>query len=199
MATQTLTATTAATESVSLGRTTCVDAQGSAAQQLGSSSAIMDGPSGAPRAHDPRDAMNLRDNRDLYSSHHRPPMQPMMQPQYAPASRAPEPPPPQTMSGYRYPSTPGPRGDPRDTVPARSFTPVGTYDPRGAYPPPDMRDVQLREQHAHAQMREHQAQQQQHQQMREQHQQSILQQHLRPQDRPVYDSRPLHPPDRYGR
>ncbi|KAI0008422.1 hypothetical protein F4779DRAFT_587226 [Xylariaceae sp. FL0662B] len=120
-----------------------------------------------PRGHDP---IALRDN---YPTHR---MQPSLQAQYAPASRAAEPPPPQAPAGYpRYATTPGPGRDPRDPGPPRSYTPVSAYDSRG-YPPPAQ---DIREAH-----------------IREQQQQSILQQQLRPQDRHLYD-RP--PPDRYGR
>ncbi|KAI0162984.1 myb-like DNA-binding domain-containing protein [Pestalotiopsis sp. NC0098] len=138
----------------------------------------------APRTHDPRDALNLRDARDtrgdprdMYHQPHRS-MQPPMQAPYAPVSRAAEPPPPQPPSAYpRYANTPVPGRDPRDPGPQRSYTP-NPYDHRGAYPPPpqDMRDAQLREQQ----------------------QQSILHQQLRPQDPPrnMYDRGPL---DRYGR
>ncbi|KAI1210690.1 uncharacterized protein F4807DRAFT_422279 [Annulohypoxylon truncatum] len=122
-----------------------------------------------PRGHDP---MALRDVRDVYPPHGmRAPLQ-----QYAPASRAPEPPPPQAPAAYpRYASTPVPGRDPRDPGPPRSYTP-SPYDSRG-YPSsnPEIREAQ----------------------MREQQQQSILQQQLRPQDRHGLYDRP--PPDRYGR
>ncbi|XXG97771.1 Alpha-1,3-mannosyltransferase-like protein [Hypoxylon texense] len=115
--------------------------------------------------------------RDVYPPHR---MQAPLQ-QYAPASRAPEPPPPQAPAAYpRYASTPGPGRDPRDPGPPRSYTPV-SYDNRG-YPPhstQEIREAQLREQ--------------------QQQQQSILQQQqqqLRPDNRHLYD-RPQ--PDRYGR
>ncbi|KAK6086839.1 myb-like DNA-binding domain-containing protein [Seiridium cupressi] len=135
----------------------------------------------APRSHDPRDALNLRDTRDhreMYPPHRG--MQPPMQAPYAPTSRGPEPPPPQAPSAYpRYANTPGPGRDPRDPRdpgPQRSYTP-NPYDHRGVYPPPgqDMRDAQLREQQ----------------------QQSIHHPQLRPQDPPrnMYDR----PADRYGR
>ncbi|KAH8677772.1 hypothetical protein BX600DRAFT_136927 [Xylariales sp. PMI_506] len=132
-----------------------------------------------PRGHDPREALNLRDNRDMYQPHRS--MQPPMQSPYTAASRAPEPPPPQAPAYPRYANTPGPGRepprDPRDPGPPRSYTPGMGYDTRGAYPPPpqDMRDAQLREQQ----------------------QQSILHQQLRPQDpnRGMYDRAP----DRYGR
>ncbi|KAI2473474.1 hypothetical protein F4781DRAFT_192219 [Annulohypoxylon bovei var. microspora] len=123
-----------------------------------------------PRGHDP---MALRDVRDVYPPHG---MRASMQAQYAPASRAPEPPPPQAPAAYPRYATPGPGRDPRDPGPPRSYTP-SPYDTRG-YPPPitqDMREAQ----------------------MREQQQQSILQQQLRPQDRHNLYDRP--PPDRYGR
>ncbi|KAI0381560.1 hypothetical protein F5Y04DRAFT_254837 [Hypomontagnella monticulosa] len=131
-----------------------------------------------PRGHDP---MALRDVRDVYPPHG---MRPPLQAQYAPTSRAPEPPPPQAPAAYpRYANTPVPGRDPRDPGPQRSYTPVSAYD-RGYPPPPpaDIREAQLREQQ----------------------QQSILQQQLRPPDRhSLYDrphDRPPPPaPDRYGR
>ncbi|KAI1858683.1 hypothetical protein JX265_010776 [Neoarthrinium moseri] len=137
----------------------------------------------APRTHDPREALSLRDNRDprdMYHSHRA--MQPPMQSPYAPSARAPEP--PQAPSAYpRYANTPAPGRDPRDPGPPRSYTP-SAYDHRGAYPPPsqDPREAQLREQQ---------------QQQQQQQQQSILHQQLRPQDpnRGLYDRAP----DRYGR
>ncbi|KAK6845424.1 Myb-like DNA-binding protein [Apiospora arundinis] len=146
-----------------------------------------------PRGHDPRDVMNLRDARDLYPQHRQ--MQPPMQPQYAPVSRAPEPPPAQTPVYPRY-ATPAPGRDPRDPgPPPRSYTP-SAYDARSAYATPvqDPREMQLREQQMQ-QQQQHQQQMQQ-QQQQQQHQ-SVLQQQLRPQDRNMYDGR--QPPDRYGR
>ncbi|OTB03542.1 hypothetical protein M426DRAFT_23699 [Hypoxylon sp. CI-4A] len=141
--------------------------------------------SAPPRGHDP---MALRDVRDVYPPHR---MQPPLQAQYAPASRAPEPPPPQAPAAYpRYASTPGPGRDPRDPGPPRTYTPVSAYDNRGYPPPPstqDIREAQLREQ-------QHQHQQQQ------QQQQSMFPQQLRqppPPDRHSMYDRP--PPDRYGR
>jgi hypothetical protein len=141
-----------------------------------------------PRGHDPRDGLNLRDNRDPRDMYAHRSMQPSMQPPYVSASRAPEPPPQAPTAYSRFSNTPGPGRDPRDPNPPRSYTPVSSYDSRGAYPPPsqDMREAQIREQ----QLREQQ-------QLRDQQQQSILHQQLRPQDpnRNLYDR----PPDRYGR
>ncbi|KAI1461190.1 hypothetical protein F4805DRAFT_316281 [Annulohypoxylon moriforme] len=124
-----------------------------------------------PRGHDP---MALRDVRDVYPPHGmRAPLQ-----QYTPASRAPEPPPPQAPAAYpRYASTPGPGRDPRDPGPPRSYTP-SPYDNRGYQPSTqDIRDAQMREQSI---------------------QQSMLQQQLRPQGH-LYERPPQQQPDRYGR
>ncbi|KAI1471442.1 uncharacterized protein F4812DRAFT_178960 [Daldinia caldariorum] len=126
----------------------------------------------APRGHDP---MALRDVRDVYQPHR---MQPPL-PQYAPTSRAPEPPPPQPPAAYpRYANTPVPGRDPRDPGPPRSYTPVSAYD-RGYQP--------------------HSAQEIREAQLRDQQQQAMLQHQLRPQDRHNLYERPPPAPDRYGR
>ncbi|KAI8961082.1 hypothetical protein F5Y11DRAFT_357961 [Daldinia sp. FL1419] len=119
----------------------------------------------------PHEHMALRDVRDVYSQHR---MQPPLQ-QYAPASRAPEPPPQAPAAYPRYANTPVPGRDPRDPGPPRSYTPVG-YE--GGYRRPTTQDIH------EAQIRE---------------QQSILQQSLRPQERHNLYDRPPPAPDRYGR